>query len=309
MKWISNLLSSLQGASTRLPFLKNFGSSAAVAIEQGLEGFLAFMFFALIQRYVPYSYIVTPVAIVILAGLARWRLWQGYKVGACTFIGLSVFFYFLSQPMALIILSGLIAVVAAGLAAYYTQKRWYVRVAAALLALVLAPVVAASVYLVLWLLVLPAVHPLTIWTWNIAPLLSNISTLAILAYCTLRQRDGQHPKYWLATPVLSALFCVCFWPSHSYIGMGASVLTAVALSVYAFINRPTDNGPGRPERSFAAATVAAVAFSGLFLLSNGWQWLYNYQMASAISISEIDASARCQSWQPATTAARATRSR
>ncbi|MDR3613754.1 MAG: hypothetical protein P4L53_09305 [Candidatus Obscuribacterales bacterium] len=265
-----------------------FNHDTLVKCEQGVLGVLLAFVLGLVGRYLPFY--ITPAVLVVAAGGAYY-LGRKFAVASLTFLTVAVLYYFLVQPAIVLVLCALLAVLAAGGAAYLAPGAIWRKVVAALLALFLAPAVVFGAYYVLYTTVLPAVHPLTIHVYNLWPVLSMIPTLAIIGYSSIRQKTSTANYYWLTTPVLAALFVACFWPAHSYIGMTLVIATAVALSVLAFLGRTGDAQGIAAHRTFLAATAVGGVFCLVYFVSNVSQTIYDYQMANAVSITEIDASA------------------
>ena len=289
MNWFSKLADSAKGVSVKLPSLPGFNHNLVNIAEQVLVALAAAFLFGIGERFVPYY--VTVAALVIGGGVGAWFAGR-FKVGVYTFLGLSAFYFSLGQPLLVLGLSVLTAVGATVATFAFSGSAFGKRLGLSLGAGAAALALTLGIYYVLLVFVLPAAMPLTNWLYNISPALLVAPTLLIAGYCAFRQPADQRSWYWVATPLLALIFCVYNWPSHSYVGAGVNVLVGIALSVFAWYSRPTDLNPGRGPalRSLGATSVAGLAFLGLFTLSNHWEWLYKFNMASAIEIQDAGTS-------------------
>lgn len=268
--------------------LSNSDGGLLRQVEQVAVALIAAALFGLIGRFLPFW---ADVAILVAIACAGWLcLRDDFATGVVSFTAASAFYLLLSQPtlaLAAALLSGLAA---AAFVCYKQRDNWRLLAVFAPLAFVAATSLTFAVFLALYVYVLPVLHPLTVWFYNISPAASVVSSLAIIGYVSYRQPVNQESYYWLATPVLTLLFALFFFPVHSYIGAFVVVATGLGLSLLSFLRRPQSGELQRSHLVFNVATICGVAFLVLFAVANRWQWFYNYQMANAVSITRHELS-------------------
>jgi hypothetical protein len=289
LQFLSPALQKFGKLKPKLEHLVNhtiFDTAAQIGV-----GFLAAFLLGIVGRYLWFW--VTPIGIVGGTALAFY-LGKRFLSASSTFFLTSVAFcltstiyYVLGQPMLILILA-LVAGLAVGGLCAWRLKGMGRKLLGFLAGLLIAPGLVVVVVLAMYCYILPVVHPFTVAGYNLAPVLSMLPTIGLLLLADLKQPRGRSSYYWLATPVLTALFCICFWPGHTYFGMFAFVVTAVGLSFYAFRERPTAKHPGRSHRPLMATVCVAALFCLDFFVSNTWQGMYDYQMANAVSVNVID---------------------
>jgi hypothetical protein len=293
--------------------LSGLNQSALLTFEQLIGGFTAAILLCLIGHYLPFW--VTPVAL-LAGGAIGWRRGSRLYLATATFLATGVLYYFLGQPVLVLYLVAFMGVSAAGFT--FWRVRWglpvgklvtllgrgpfwlrligtfvsiicskfVVRSLAALTVLVLVPTVTFGIYYAAYTMVAPGMISYSQGLQPLLPLLSMIPTLLIASYYHFRQPLDRKSSYWIVTPVLATLFCVCFWPAHTHFGMAVVLLTAITLSVYAFVDRPNGASSKRSHGSYTALLTAGAVFSLLYIVSNSWQGFYNYQMANAVDVQE-----------------------
>lgn len=277
---VKEAVSSVSAGSTAEPsrFVLNCEQIGAAMLFAALIG--------LVGRFLPFW---AEGAVLLVSGVAAWWcLDYKYRVGALSLVAMSAFYFLLGQPILALGAVAAGSLGAAGYAGWRVEGGAMKRVSVAIATAVGSAAVMLGIYAGFYLYVLPAIHPVTVWFFNISPAVSVVSTLAILAYVSVRQPVGKTSLYWLATPVLALLFCLFFWPSKSYIAMGVVVIAAVLLSWQAFQHRPTYEKTERSHTPLMTASALGLAFCAWFWLANSWTWLYHYQMANAISVTQIE---------------------
>lgn len=265
------------------------GSDILFQVEQVGGALLLTVLFGLLGRYLPFW---ADAAIVTgIVAIGWWRLREEMSTAVVSFALFAGFYFLLSQPTLMLGFAATSGIIAA---AFTVRKTWGAKfwkvLVGALLALVAGTALSFSIFLGLYTYVVPYLHPLTVWLWNISPAASVVSTLALVAYASFRQPVGHSSNYWLIVPALAGLFVLFFFPSHSYIAAAVGVAVAVGLSIVAFLDRPKSGKTKRTHRALAAVAVCGLAFIGLFTVANRWEWFYNYQMANAIQVNRHELS-------------------
>lgn len=260
-------------------------SAFVLNCEQIGAAFLIAALIGLVGRFLPYW--VEGAALVAAAAATWWFFDFKYRVGAIALVASSAFYFFLGQPMVVIGGTAISAAILGITVAVRTEGGTGKKAALAIATTLGGTAVAIGVYALFYLFILPAVHPLTVWFYNISPAASVVTTLIVTGYASFRQPAGRGTLYWTATPILALLFCLYFWPSHSYFGMAVTAAVGLGLAGFAFYDRATEDKQHRSHRTFSVTAAVGVAFCAWFFIANNWTWLYNYQMANAISVTTI----------------------
>jgi hypothetical protein len=302
------------GSAGSLPVLNH---KALVAFEQLVGGFIAAILLCLVGHYLPAW--ATPIGIGAGA-LLGWRLGSRAYVASAAFLFTSLLYYFLGQPVIVLLLVACLGLAASaftfwrvrsglpvgkllslfvrgpfwiraiGAIVAFLCSSFVIRTVAALIVLVLVPTITLGIYYAAYTLVSAETFAYSQTMQSLLPLLSMIPTFIIVSYYHWRQPLDRKTAHWMVTPALAALFCICFWPSNTYIGMAIVSATAIALSVYAYIDRPDGSRTTRSHRSYCAVVAAGAVFSLIFVVSNNWRVMYNYQMANTPDVQVVDAS-------------------
>ncbi len=264
-------------------------------IEQIIGGFIAAALIGFLGRYQNPWFLGG--ALFMLLGSAFVFEKFTYRLALLVTAVLSLFYFFLGQP-ALVLFGAIIfgGTVFVGTLMKNPLRGWSAHwlwklsglCLLALLTGLLGALSFAGVFLFSYYEVLPVVAPYGPIVNDFLPPAGAIGAIIIIAMATLRQPVGKANYYWLATPVMAFLFCLFFWPSHSYIGMSALTSAALVLTIGAFTSRQTEQTKTRSYASLTNVTMSGALFIGWFWISNTVDSVYRYQLANAITVRKID---------------------
>lgn len=286
--WLTGSLAKVKELVPANMALANSANTSAIVLncEQVGAALLISALVGLVGRFLPFW---MEGAALVAAGVATWWFFDyKYRVGAVALVASSAFYFFLGQPIVVLAGTAVCGAVLGVVVAVRTEGGFAKRAILALLTLILSTALIIGVYALFYLYILPAVHPLTVWFYNISPAASVVTTLAVTGYASFRQPTGRGTLYWMATPILALSFCLYFWPSHSYVAMVVTAAVGLGLSAFAFFDRATEDKSERSHRTFFVTAAVGGVFLAWFFIANNWTWLYHYQMANAISVTTID---------------------
>jgi hypothetical protein len=265
-------------------------------IEQGLIGVAVAFCLLACGRFLPFWAI--PMMVAVSAG-AAFKAVPKLRTGIAAYAIAAALIYLFYQPVTYLWIAVLAALVLAVLLSlrfhphefiwrsWDSWQRWLRVVVLGLVAWAVAFAAIVSVYLAACLL-LPWLAPVMLHLYNISPPLVVAIIVAVIAYSSLRQPIGKMSWYWLITPALGVAFCGVYWPSHSHLTAAIMILTAVALTAVAFVDRQRAGKTKRSLLLVKTSTTVGTAFALFFVFANTNAWFYRFAFANTLTVTSIE---------------------